>query len=200
MRRLLPALCLFYLVPAGAAQFYSLQVSHQGDRYLLSVDAHLAAPLAEVYAVITDYDHLTRIHAAILESRRVKQLDEHTDLVYTVHRGCVLFFCHSIKQMQQVTRPTPQDVVGVTLPEQSNVKMGSIACHLEPDGDGTRMHWNITLEPDFWIPPFFGPSIVQSEMREEGRNTAFGVEKLARQRAGLPPLVPTDAHADSKAP
>jgi len=188
------------MAPAGAAQFYSLQVSHEGDRYLMSVDAHLAAPLAEVYAVITDYDHLTRIHAAILESRLVKHLDAHTDLVYSVHRGCVAFFCHSVKQLQQVTRLTPRDVVGVTLPEQSNVKMGAIACHLEPDGDGTRMHWNITLEPDFWIPPLIGPGILESEMREEGRNTAIGVEKLARQLAGLAPLNPTDNHADPKAP
>src|SRR5579872_2145664 len=97
MRRLWPALSLLVMAPAGAAQFYSLQVSHEGDRYLMSVDAHLAAPLAEVYAVITDYDHLTRIHAAILESRLVKHLDAHTDLVYSVHRGCVAFFCHSVK-------------------------------------------------------------------------------------------------------
>lgn len=177
-----------------AAQFYSLTVSHNGDLYQVSADVHLAAPLPQVYKVLTDYNHFTRISGAVRQSRLLKQIDAHTYLVFVESRVCVLFFCHTIKETQRVVELTPQDLVSDVIPAQSNVKMGHAAWHLEPEGEGTRMHWEVTLTPDFWIPPLIGPAFMESELHAQGQYMAQGVEKLARERAHLAPL-PLANHA-----
>lgn len=176
-----------------AAQFYTLKVSHVGDTYQVHADVHLAAPLPQVYKVLTDYNHLTRISGAVRQSRVLKQVDAHTYLVYVESRACVLFFCHSIKETQQVVELTPRDVVAEALPQGSNVRLGVASWHLEPEGEGTRMHWQMSIAPDFWIPPFIGPVSMENQLLAEGKFTAEGVEKLARERAHLPPLKATHA-------
>ncbi|MGH8281731.1 MAG: hypothetical protein ACRERZ_06020, partial [Gammaproteobacteria bacterium] len=94
-----------------------------------------------------------------------------------------------------VVELTPQDIVAQVIPQKSNVTSGSSSWHLEPEGDGTRMHWEMTITPDFWIPPLIGPAFVEDEMRTQGQYTAEGVEKLARERAHLPPLKVPVTHA-----
>ncbi|MGH8398798.1 MAG: SRPBCC family protein [Gammaproteobacteria bacterium] len=182
---------------AQAARFYSLRVSHDGGQYQVSADVHLAAPMRQVYKVLTDYNHLTRISGAILQSHVLKQVDPHTYIVFIESRACVIFFCHNIQETQRVVELTPQDIVAQVIPQKSNVAAGSSSWHLEPEGDGTRMHWEITITPGFWVPPLIGPIFVEGEMRAQGQHAAEGVEKLARERANLPPLKAQVTHAPS---
>ncbi|MGA9852101.1 MAG: SRPBCC family protein [Gammaproteobacteria bacterium] len=188
-------IALWFGGSAGAAQFYSLKVSHDGDQYHVSADVHLDAPPLQVYKVLTDYNHLTRISGAIRQSRMLKRIDAHTYIVFIESRACVLFFCHNIRETQQVKELTPYDIVSEVIHDQSNVKMGSSSWHLEPENSGTRMHWEMTVAPDFWIPPLIGPALVEGEMRAEGEYTAEGVEKLARERVHPPSLKAPASHA-----
>ncbi|MDE2091991.1 MAG: SRPBCC family protein [Gammaproteobacteria bacterium] len=177
-----------------AAQFNAFVVTHNGGRYQVSADVYLAAPLPQVYQVLTDYDHLTRIGGLISESRILRQINAHTYLVYVESHGCVLFFCQTIRQTQQVTELTPRDVVAEAIPEESNVKMSSSSWHLDPQGRGTRMHWEVSMQPDFWVPPLIGPPMVEQALLSQGRSMAEGLEKLARERAHLPPLKSGSTH------
>lgn len=74
------------------------------------------------------------------------------------------------------------------VPEQSNLKMGRTLWHMQAENDGTRLHWEMTAVPGFWVPPFIGSVLVERGLRIEGRRGVAGVEKLARERAHLPPL------------
>jgi hypothetical protein len=180
---------------AWAARFHSFKVSDNRGVYHASVDVYLSAPLPQIYQVLTDYNHLTRISGVIRESRLLKKIDEHTYLVFVESRACVLFFCHSIKETQKVVELTPTEVMSEALPADSNVKMSSSLWRLDREGDITRMHWEITVAPDFWIPPLIGPFFMKSEMQAQGKQMADGVERLARERAHLPPLGAVLKHA-----
>lgn len=173
---------------AGAADFHSLEVSRDAGRYRVQADLYLAAPPDAVYAVLTDYAHLTRISPSIRVSRLVKQLDPDTALVYTDSRICALFLCRHIQGMQKFSRTPPGDLAAVVLPEQSNLKMGESHWHLEAEGKGTRMRMELTLEPSFWVPPLIGSALVAHSLKTEGRRSADGVERLARERAHLPSM------------
>lgn len=188
---------------AVAADFRSLDVSRDGDSYQVKALIYLAAPPQAVFAVLTDYEHFTRISGSIVESRRVQQLDAADTLVYTDTRFCALFFCRHVKEMQKVTKLPPGDIRSTVLPEKSDdVKSGSAVLHLRPEGEGTLLDWSIRLEPGFWVPPLLGPLLVERSLRSEGRRSAAGVEKLARERAHLPPLENSEDHAktEDKAP
>ncbi|MGA9855723.1 MAG: SRPBCC family protein [Gammaproteobacteria bacterium] len=195
-RRLLILLAVAALTGnVRAAEFHAFAVTHTGGRYQVSADVYLAAPLPQVYAVLTDYDHLSRIGGVIRESHILEQIDAHTYIVFVESRGCVLFFCHTIKQTQRVTELTPRDVVAEAIPEKSDVKMSSSSWHLEPQDSGTRMHWQVSMQPDFWIPPLIGPPMVEHALWSQGHSMAEGLEKLARERAHLPPLDSDTPHA-----
>lgn len=188
MRSLVTASCLGIAASAGGADVNSFVVARDGDAYSVSADAHLAAPPTAVYAVLTDYDHLTRISSAVQKSRVVQRFDTGDSLVYTDSRVCALFFCRHVIELQRYSKPDAEDIFAVVVPEQSNLKMGKAHWHLEPEVDGTRLHWEMTAVPDFWVPWFIGPALVERGLRVEGRRSVDGVEKLARERAHLPPL------------
>src|SRR5690348_4949715 len=103
--------------PALAVDFRSLDVSRDGDSYQVKALIYLAAPPQAVFAVLTDYEHFTRISGSIVESRRVQQLDAADALVYTDTRFCALFFCRHVKEMQKVTQEPPGDIRSTVLPE-----------------------------------------------------------------------------------
>ena len=188
MKSLLLLLPLLVTVKVAAAQLNDIQVSNVGERYSLSADISIAAPPAQVFRVLTDYNHLTRISGAIVKSRLLKRIDAHTVLVYVETRACVAFFCRTLKQTQQVVELDPDDIVAQSLPEQSNVSMGSASWHLQADGIGTQLRWRNTVEPTFWIPPLIGTSMMKQALRTQVIASAKGIEKLAREWAHLPPL------------
>lgn len=172
---------------ASATSFNSLKISRDGDIYRLSADVYLNAPLPQVYRVLTDYNHLTRISSVIRRSHLLGRPDAHTATVYVESRACVLFFCHTIKETQKVVEVPPADLSATAIPAQSNVKLAESTWHLQVEGHGTRMQWNLTIEPEFWVPPLIGPVLVEGDLRAEGQYSARAIEKLARQWAHLPP-------------
>lgn len=190
MPKLIMLLALLAAAPAAAAaEFRALEVSRDHDVYRVDAEVYLAAPPDAVFAVLTDYEHLTRVSPSVVVSRPVQQLDANTVLVYTDTRVCAFLICRHLKQLEKLSATPPADLTAEVVPrEEGNVKSGSALLHLAPEGAGTLMHWQLTLEPGFWIPPLIGPPLVERSLKAEGRRTAEGVEKLARARAHLPPL------------
>ena len=183
---------------AAAADFYSMEVSHQGARYQMKVEVYLAAPPAEVYQVLTDYEHLTRISSSVVKSNVTRRLDGGA-LVFTDTRICALLICRHLRELQKLTESPPQDLSSVVVPQNGdNVKTGNGTLHLEAEGDGTRLMWQMSVEPDFWIPPLIGPALVSRSLRAEAARSTQGIERLAREHAGLPPLDGTEGHEDQK--
>lgn len=189
MRAPLLALSLAATTAASqAAEFRSLQVSRDADRYRVEADVYLAAPPEAVYGVLTDYAHFGRISPSIVANRVMQPDSGEGALVYTDSRICALFICRHVQETQRFTRTPPLGLDAVVLPEQSNLKSGSSTWRLEADGEGTRMHMELELEPAFWVPPLIGPALVVGSLKAEGKRAAAGVERLARERAHLPSL------------
>lgn len=200
--KILKTLLLLSLATSAiGADLNDVQVSNDGQRYRLSADIYINAPAAQVYKVLTDYNHLTRISGAIVDSRLIRQIDPHTSLVYVETHACVAFFCRTLKQTQRVVELTPQDIVAQSLSDQSNVSMGTASWHVQAAGDGTKLLWRFTVEPKFWIPPVVGTAMMDKALHNEVSASAWGIEKLAREWAHLPPLKKTsdqDASGDKQ--
>ncbi|MGE5624667.1 MAG: SRPBCC family protein [Bacillota bacterium] len=196
------ALCLaLYLAsgPVAAAQFYSLQVSHDDGVYRMVADIHLAAPPEQVYKVLTDYAHLSRISPSVVKSSLVQRLDAATALVYTDTRVCIFIYCRHARELQRIVQLSPEDLSAEVVPKpENNIKSGSALLHVEAERGGTRLHWELAIEPGFWVPPLIGPVLLSGSLRAEGERSAAGIEKLAREEAQLPPL--TGGAEDEKNP
>lgn len=169
--------------PVAAAEFHSLSVEYKDGRYLVAVDVTLDVPVEPVRKVITDYRHLRWITGAIKASQHLDSPADNVHTVYTESQACFLFFCQTIEQVQRVDETDPLRIVSTALPEYSDVKFSVATWQLQPlENDQTRMQWTLEMEPDFFIPPVIGPSIVKSALLEEGKDAARGIEKLARER------------------
>ena len=169
-----------------AAEVRQLEMGEDGPRVWLKMVVQLDAPPASVFAVITDYDNIDRLHRRVRESRVIRHIDARTAEVYTRLRGCVAaLFCRTIQRVEEVTERPPNELIARVLPEQSDFAYGLVRWRLEPDGRGSLLNYETKIEPDFWVPHLFGDALLAASLRRTTAQMIERVEELAqRQPAG----------------
>ncbi len=171
---------------AGAAEFKSLEVRYQDGVYQMQSEVLLDAPADEVLYVLTDYDHLTWITGAVLESQELDKPNADTTVFYMRIELCFAFFCQQVGQVLRSEEQREGDNVllhATALPQYSDVEFSDTTWQILPATAGTRLIWKTRMKPKFWLPPIIGPAIVESELREHAQYTAHGIEKLANEWA-----------------
>jgi len=83
----------------------------------------------------------------------------------------------------------PSFVRTETLPGQSNFKSSVSEWTLVPEGDGTKMTYFLTMEPDFWVPPLIGPWVLKRRLERGGTGAINRIERLAQQAATVAEIV-----------
>ena len=178
VRRLIAGLLL---LPATslAGDILASSVSHDGDRYSLSVTALIDAPIDMVYQSITDFDKLAAINPAIEESQLLAMPDADTRRVRSVIKVCILMFCKHVVQVQDVTMREGYVIEAVILPEDSDFRSGFARWQLTPCGASTELLFTNAFEPDFWIPPVIGAWLIKRKLVREVAETAMYIEVKA---------------------
>jgi hypothetical protein len=161
---------------ACAGEIRESSVTLADGVYRITVDARIAAPPGAVYRAITDYDHLSRINGSIVESRIVRTFGPDRHRVRSVIRACILFFCRSVLQVQDIARHGQRRVEADILPELSDFRYGRAVWQLEADGPGTLMHFTAQLEPAFWVPPLIGPWLFEHKIVSELLESTAAIE------------------------
>ena len=182
MRNLLLVLGMV-LLPAAvpAAEVRSLQLDREGQRYFLESESFIHAPVEFVYDVLTDYEQFGRVSKIFEESRFLDPEPDGTPLAYTKARGCIIFFCTTVERVERLELTPPSEIIATVIPERSNVQYGRAHWQLEPEGNGTRLLYNLEMEPGFWVPPVIGPWLIKRRLRDGGMRAAQRVENLARE-------------------
>ena len=181
MSRSAIALCLALAAsPSTAAEVIDVAVTHTDGVYHVEIQAWLDAPRAAVYAVLADYAQWAVVNDLIKESEVLDATDPERTLVRTVAEGCVLFFCKRFTQVQWMTVNGVDSIRAEVIPERSDLRSGSADTALSEAGGRTLFDYEMTLEPDFWIPPFVGPLVLKSKLRKQAVETAEAVEAAAR--------------------
>jgi hypothetical protein len=166
-----------------AAEVRQLEMGEVGPRVWLKMVVQLDAPPASVFAVITDYDNIDRLHRRVRESRVIRHIDARTVEVYTLLRGCVAaLFCRTIRRVEEVTERPPNELIAWVLPEKSDFAYGVVRWRLEPDGGGSLLNYETEIEPDFWVPHLFGDALLAASLRRTTAQMIERVEELARRR------------------
>ena len=177
VRRLIAGLLL---VPATslAGDILASSVSHDGDRYSLSVTALIDAPIDIVYQSITDFDNLAAINHAIEESQLLATPSAETQRVRSVIKVCILVFCKRVEQVQDVTKKEDYVIEAVVLPARSDFRSGFARWQLTTRDTSTELLFTNTFEPDFWVPPVIGPWLIKRKLISEVAETAMYIEVL----------------------
>jgi hypothetical protein len=153
--------------------------------YTLALTARIDAPPAIVQRLITDYDRLTELNPSLTESRVVLEHSPVKHRVHTVIQACILFFCRSVTQVQDITRDANGHIEALILPALSDFRQGFARWELAAAGNGTTMHFSATLEPSFWVPPLIGPWLFERQLIREVRESTTIMEARAREAGAL---------------
>ena len=168
---------------AAYAKLTHTDIEVVGNAYRYQFEADIAAPFDDTRAVVTDYNHLKRINDGVIESRIVKTYGKHKLKRELLMEQCVLVFCFDLRFTEQVEEHGRNKIVARIIPEESNFRRGIATWQLEAIGPAnTRLRVNAEQEPDFWIPPVIGPTMIKHVFRKEIEETTQKIELAAINR------------------
>ena len=164
---------------ASALTVSDLKVGHDDGHYQISATLSVAAPRAEVYRAATDFEALPRFNPSIKSTERIG----HNELKSIMHL-CAGFFCKTLTQVMRYRLRAPDAIDMQVVPEAGDLKSGFADWRFAAVGPRqTRMRFKAAIEPDFWVPPFVGPFLINRGMRRQVRVTGRAIEQLAAQYA-----------------
>jgi len=175
------AFALVWLFASGAHAAETLQarVTHERGTYRVGFEIAVAAPVARVRAVMTDYERLVRLSDTVKESRVLQRAAGHTR-VRQVARACVLFFCKTVARVLDVRELPDGNIEARTVPALSDFGPGGESWQFFPEADRTRIRYAATIVPTFFIPPLIGPPLLKRRIVSELETTGSRLEALAR--------------------
>ena len=153
-------------------------VTFTDGRYQIRLERTIDAPVNEVYRVLTDYEHLTKLDSHIKESQLLSRTDDVAE-VFTRVRGCVLFFCRTIDRTHAIVEKSPTRIDAELVADGSNVASDRFSWILTIDGQRTHVLYDQDIEPGFWVPPFVGPAILKRKFGKAAEKALVNLERLA---------------------
>jgi hypothetical protein len=172
---ILAALC----AQAPAATITRTDVSENNGKYTVSFEAVVDADSRRVRQLMTDYAHLDRLSKTIIENR-VLETGTDKQRIRLVVRSCILFFCKTIKRVEDIETLKNGDIVSIAIPQLSDFHYALEHWQILAEQNQTRIKYRAELQPSFYIPPLIGPWLVKFKIRDELATSTAILENLAR--------------------
>lgn len=170
---------------AAGAEVKGLTVFHRDNTYHVSFDAVVDAPAQKVYRLLSDYAHLDRLSPAIIAVTVQPSPHGTGQRVRSVLRSCVLVFCKEVVEVQDVIRSDAQTIAAEIVPGAGDFRGGYSRWRIEAMGPRTRVHYEATRTPAFWIPPLLGSWMIKATMRKHFESSVARLECVLTENAGV---------------
>jgi uncharacterized protein YndB with AHSA1/START domain len=185
-RRLLVAIAFFTLsIPVFAempdAKDIAVSIDRNGNTFAVRVELEVEATPEEVFAVLTDYDHMARFVSNVLESRTVRRDGDRlaVEQKSRLAVGPVHFDFTNVREIDLV--PFREIRSRVT---QGDMQGSSFTTTIVARGARTRVDNRGTFLSDRWTPPIIGNMVLEAETRKQFQE--FRTEILRRKAAPVP--------------
>ena len=195
---LLRVLFLYVVGYAGdlaAAELIKLEVDQTGGTYTIRLEMELDVSADRVQRVLMNYRQLHRLSPSIVESRRLPSPHDGYARVFTRMDSCVLFICRELIRVEDIYQTASGDLVAVIVPGQSDFKAGTALWRITRCGQHTRLVYEASMQPGFFIPPMFGSYLVKKKMEDELLTSINRIECCASSLVGLGEHVPEESLA-----
>jgi hypothetical protein len=161
-----------------------VDLTETDGRYQLVADSWLDATPDAISAVLLNFedDAYTQISEIYKESDALGNDADGTPLVYTLVEGCVMLFCRKMSRVERLEVVTPTFIRSTVIPERSDFRYSTAEWTLTPEGEGTRVHYRMALEPNFWLPPMIGPTLLRRILMRGGVDAVERIEELAQEQ------------------
>ena len=190
-RRAIVTLLVLMMALAGvslrtaAAQEPVVEAVSSGGVFTARLELFVNGSPEQVFAVITDYEHLHTLDRRIKESRVLDRPATNVVLVYTRTKACMLLFCRSLKRVERVVELPHTSVEAVAIADRSDLLEGRSSWHLANENGGTRLSFETSFRPSFWVPGVAGRSALKRTLRSTARAIVREVEQRSVSGNGL---------------
>jgi hypothetical protein len=174
--------CCLFAARLWAAEPVRFAVSQEHGVYQVSLETVLDAPPDAIHNILTDYVHIYRLNPSITESEILPAPDASVVRVRTLINDCVFIFCQDIVRVEDIRELESGELYAQIVPQLSNVKSGAAIWQIRADGDATRLTYDLTLEPGFFIPPLVGTYFVKNKLRQQIMTSLNNIERIAQVR------------------
>ncbi len=182
MRARWPVVFAFLPLALAAAEIRMLEVEKEDDAYVFDSLTFLQASRESVFAVLLDYEQYPRISSVYEESRYIESAEDGRPRVYTRAEGCILWVCRELIKTERLHVTPYSHISAVVESGGSNLSAGRTDWWLEVEGNGTLLHYRMSLTPDFWVPPLIGPLVIRIALKRAGSRAVLRLEGLALER------------------
>lgn len=141
---------------------------------------HVDAPSDDVYRVLTDFAHIYRLNPAITESRTLPSTTPGVTRVRTRIEDCILLHCVTILRVEEIREAGPGRLHVETDPGPSDFRSGTARWRVEPEGAGSLVIYEASMEPDFFLPPLLGRMFMKKGLRDGIKESFENLERIAR--------------------
>jgi len=173
-----------WLLPVAVlgAEQPEVDVRRDQDHYLIEIDARIEAPAARVMAVLQDFGRLPRLHESITRAE-VLAVQDGRSRVHVHLYDCLLVFCMALNQtLVFETGPEAAQLTATMDPAHSDFSYGHMHWALREESPRlTRLHYQAEVVPDFWVPPFIGPWLLQRKFRKAALEMTDSLGRLAAE-------------------
>lgn len=163
-----------------AVKDIEVQVKMAGENVIVDVTFAVPATQQEVWAVLTDFDHMADFISNLKESK-VISVSEDTLTIF--QRGAATYgpVSYPFESTREI-RLMPFDKIRTHLISGNMRKMEGTT-HLIDEGGQTRVTHHTDTIPEVWIPSAVGKVFIEHEMREQFREMRN--EIIKRKKANL---------------
>ncbi|MDH5456177.1 MAG: hypothetical protein OEY37_08895 [Gammaproteobacteria bacterium] len=179
---------LLLLVLAGAqcavaAEMRSIDVVYDDGHYSLVSVAWFDAGLDETFDVFSTWDYSPQFSGAIVEARDLEPDEDGRPGYFIINKGCVLFFCRSMTRQGFVERQHNLELRAIADPAVSDFHHFEEHWAFTEEDGGTSVRYELSMVPDFWVPPAIGPYVIKRKLRKDGGRALDRMEALAQSLA-----------------
>jgi len=162
-----------------ADELEELSVAGTDGEYSLRIVDVLDVPADYVRKVITDYKHACRIDPTITKVEVLPTDRDEVVRVRNLSEQCVGPFCFEIAWAGDIVETKDGDIQVKTIPELSDFVSGSAIWHIRPLGEHTRVYYESSLKPAFFIPPVIGDIIIKKHIKDDALYIFKNIERQA---------------------
>lgn len=177
----LPCLALLFASRLWAAEPEApirVEVSSEGDGYLIQAQIHAPEPPQEVWAVLTDFDHMASFLPNLSQSR-ITAKNGSSLTVAQKGQAKLAGMAFPFETVRELELKPFESVKSRLI--SGNMKKMNTTTTLHPESGGTGIHFVAEAVPDFWIPSLIGPSLMRHQV--ESQFSAILVEIQRRRQA-----------------
>jgi len=144
---------------------HDVQVSRAESHFSVNMDVHAPVPLATAWEVLTDFEHMASFVGNLDSSEVLERRDNNSLRIRQTGKARFGIFSSEFSTEREIVLTPMREILAHGT--GGNIKRMESRMRIEPEEGGVRLRYHAEVEPDFWLPPLIGPSMVRHETAEQ---------------------------------